>query len=153
MFVFSSFLISSFSFLFVIAYHYILSISLYLHQQFTFSYTIQLDVKIDEESSEIKFKLQDTHDEYGPMAKDLRVRYNSINWRFSMLQSMISASIDFLFSFFQPSLPFLIFLHVCPSPLISFFLRLCLFSFTYLLYFHCSLYLSGRLQSVSWWKD
>ena len=79
MFVFSSFLISSFSFLFVIAYHYILSISLYLHQQFTFSYTIQLDVKIDEESSEIKFKLQDTHDEYGPMAKDLRVRYNSIN--------------------------------------------------------------------------
>ena len=36
-------------------------------------------MKIDEESSEIKFKLQDTHDEYGPMAKDLRVRYNSIN--------------------------------------------------------------------------
>ena len=149
MFVFSSFLISSSSFLFVIAYHHSLSISLYLHQQFTFSYSIQLDVKIDEESSEIKFKLQDTHDEYGPMAKDLRVRYNSINWRFSMLQSMISASIDFLFSFFQPSLPLLVFLHVCPSLLISFFLCLSLFSVTHFLYFHCSLYLSGRLQSVS----
>ena len=150
MFVFSSFLISSFSFLFVIAYHHILSISLYLHQQFTFSYSIQLDVKIDEESSEIKFKLQDTHDEYGPMAKDLRVRYNSINWRFMMLlQSMTSASIDFLFSLFQPSLPFLIFLHVCPSLLISFFLCLSHFSFTHFLYFHCSLYLSGCLQSVS----
>ena len=37
---------------------------------------VQLDpLRTDGDAgNEVRFKLQDTHDEYGPMAKDLRVR-------------------------------------------------------------------------------
>ena len=63
-----------------LAFHDILasllfSLILFIFHFIFFAHLIQLDIKIEEDSSEIKFKLQDTHDEYGPMAKDLRVRY------------------------------------------------------------------------------
>ena len=82
---FFSFSIYLFSFLFAIAFHDILasllfSLILFIFHFIFFAHLIQLDIKIEEDSSEIKFKLQDTHDEYGPMAKDLRVRYIASLW-------------------------------------------------------------------------
>ena len=77
---FFSFSIYLFSFLFAISISWHSGISFVFTYPFHFhfiffAHLIQLDIKIEEDSSEIKFKLQDTHDEYGPMAKDLRVRY------------------------------------------------------------------------------
>jgi hypothetical protein len=79
----SHFYPSSFNLLFLSPLSPLLSSPLYFLPQIDSNgskKSLDKDKEKEDEGKEIRFKLQDTHDGFGPMTKDLKVCYNLLNF-------------------------------------------------------------------------